>query len=92
MPPDTEPLEDVDDSPAYRWTIRTLYALALGMNVYILWQASKDDYELAIIRRKVETLAQRAITPWRQQRDWRKNVAWLHWQAREIVEESAANG
>jgi hypothetical protein len=88
MPPDTEPLEDTEDSAAYRWTIRALYAAALAMNIYVLWQASMQDYEYAVIRQKIVAEAQRILRPIRAKREWQKNVAWLHWQAREIVEES----
>lgn len=91
MPPDTEPLEDTDDSATYTWTIRVLYAAGLAMNVYLLWQMSKDDVELQIIRRKVTAAVSRALAPVRAKREWQKKVAFVHWQAREIVEEGTPN-
>ena len=92
MPPDTDPLEErPDDSAAYRWTVRALYCAALAMNAYVLWEASKDDAELAILRRKAEGLVHRVVAPIRRQREWRKKVAFVHWQAHEIVKESSSD-
>lgn len=89
MPADTDPLEDTEDSVVYTWTIRTLYAVALGLNIYLLWQTSKDDAELAVMRQRMTTAWAKVTKPLRTQREWNKAVGRMHWQAIEIVEEGA---
>lgn len=48
----TEELEGTDSEVLYRWTIRTLYVLAIALNVYMLVDQMKDSEEWAITRRR----------------------------------------
>jgi hypothetical protein len=94
MAPQTEtsPLDDYSDSPTYKWVIRGLYATALAMNVYVLWEMSAQDYERELVRRKAVELWKRATRPIRLERDWRRLVGSMHWEALHIVEEPNTDG
>ena len=85
MPDHTDPVEDSTDSAAYRWTIRALYATAIAMNIYIAWASSRDEVEMAIVRAKLATLADRLREPARRRREWIRAVGKMHGQAMEIV-------
>lgn len=91
MPEELEPLEDYSDSPTYRWVIRGLYAAGLALNVYVLWDMSHDEYETAVVRERAVQLWNRCLAPIRDQREWRRKVSWLHWEAQQIVEESTSD-
>lgn len=92
MPVNTEPLEETDDSAVYTWTIRVLYAAALGMNVWLLWKASQDDTDLAILRTRIANWGRRVTLPLHHRAEWKKALGRMHWEAREIVEEGASDG
>ena len=54
MPPmgsqgSAEELETGESGPdvAYRWTIRTLYAVAIALNVWVLWDQLATDSDAA---------------------------------------------
>ena len=92
MPTDaTAPLDDTQDSTAYRWTIRALYATALGLNVWLLWQHSKDDPEFQILTRKARQAFDRATRPVRLHREWQRSIGRMIWQATEAVEQGAVD-
>jgi hypothetical protein len=92
MGAEQDPLENVDDSPLYKWTIRGLYAVALAVNIYVLLDMAKDDAELAVLRKRLLQVVERARRPFTAQQEWRKAVARMHWDALQIVEEGAADG
>jgi hypothetical protein len=84
----TEYQVEYGDSPVYRWTIRGLYAAAIGMNVWIMWQASRDDVEMAILRDRVTRWAKRTARPITAQRDWTKSLNRMRFAAAQTLEES----
>jgi hypothetical protein len=85
MPEETGPLEDTTDSAAYRWTIRCLYAAAIGMNIYIAWSQSRDEVEMALLRQKASALMDRCRAPFRRQQQWRKDLGRMHGQVMETL-------
>lgn len=82
----TEYQVEYGDSPVYRWTIRTLYGLAIGMNVYIMWQASRDDIEMEILRRRVTAWGRRLARPITAQREWSKSLNRMRYEVSETLE------
>jgi hypothetical protein len=93
MPEDktTEYQVEYGDSPVYRWTIRSLYAAAIGMNVWIMWQASRDDVEMAILRDRITRWAKRTARPITAQRDWVKSVNRMYFDASQTLESEIPN-
>lgn len=89
MPAELDPLDDYSDSVGYRWTIRALYAAAITMNIYVMWVSTKDEAELAIIRAKAAQLVERCREPFRRQKEWRRSLGRMHFEALQVVEEGA---
>jgi hypothetical protein len=85
----TEYQVEYGDSPVYRWTIRTLYALAIGMNVYIMWQASRDDVEMAILKSKATAWVKQVTRPFTVHREWQKSLNRMHFDAVQTLEGAA---
>jgi hypothetical protein len=85
---ETERVEQVEygDSPWYRWTIRTLYAVAIGLNVWILWDAIKDDTETAVFKAQVKQTVAKALGPFHHEREVQKQTGRMLWEATQIVE------
>lgn len=90
MEPDRDATDEAEDPALYLWTIRILYAAALGLNVWMLWKASADDVELQIVRRRMGEAWKQLAAPARRAREWRKGVARMHWAALQTLEESNA--
>lgn len=91
MAGETERVENVEygDSPVYRWTIRTLYALAIGLNVYLLWKAAADDSEVEIWKAKARALGRRAMHPFHVEQQIQRETGPMLWEAVQIVEAAA---
>lgn len=49
-----EPSDDPTQDRAYRWAVRSLYLVALGLNAYLLWDVMKDDTEVQIQVRRLK--------------------------------------
>jgi hypothetical protein len=87
--PATEPLEDYADSVVYRWVIRGLYVTAVGLNIWILYQASADDVEMAILRARARAWLEHLARPFTTERAWRRAVNRMHYAAAEAIEGAA---
>lgn len=82
-------MPDDDDAQAervYRWTIRALYALAIGLNVWLLWEQVKDSPETQIWQRTWRARAERALEPLRERVHFRRHLNAVIYEATEIVE------
>lgn len=92
MAGETERVENVEygDSPVYRWTIRTLYALAIGLNVYLLWQAAADDTEVDILKAKAKAWGRGALHPFHVEQQIQRETGPMLWEATQIVEAAAS--
>jgi len=90
--PDSERVEQVEygDSPWYRWTIRTLYAVAIGLNVWLLWQQTQDDAEVEILKAKAKRFGNKLLAPFHLERKIQRETGPMLWEAERIVE--AADG
>lgn len=78
--------EDAQAEAVYRWTIRALYAVAIGLNVWLLWEQVKDSPETQIWRRTWRLRAERAWSPVRDRLHFRRHYNAVIYEATEIVE------
>jgi hypothetical protein len=90
VPAESAPLEDYSDSATYRWVIRGLYVTAIGLNIWILWKASADDVELAILRNKARGLWAQVTRPATEAKIWRRSLNRMHFEVAETLEHGAA--
>ena len=79
--------ESAADS-TYRWTIRTLYAVAIALNVWVLWDSVADDTDAQILRAKVEALGAKLLRPFHLDREVRRQTGAVLWEAEQIVEDA----
>lgn len=93
MAEQAERVEQVEygDSPVYRWTIRTLYAVAIGLNVWLLWDAVKDDTETARVKAQVADAWRKVAAPFHREREIQKATGRMLWEAQEIVTATDGN-
>lgn len=76
---------------AYRWTVRGLYALAIILNVWLLWDAVKDNPEAAELKSQLARMKNRAMHPFQLEQVIQRETGPMIWEAMQIVEE-ANNG
>lgn len=70
----------------YRWTIRGLYIVAIGLNVWLLWDMMADDTQTAIVKAKVRDAWHRMTAPFRLEQTIAKETGPMLWEATQIVE------
>lgn len=63
-----------DAEAVYRWTIRGLYAVAIGLNLFILWDAVKDSPDFEIRRREWAGRLGRMLRPLREKRAFERSL------------------
>jgi hypothetical protein len=79
--------EDLGDDRLYTWTIRTLYTLAIALNVWILWDQVKDSPEGQAITRHVSETWEKLSGPVREAQMFRRHANRVIFEAQTIVEE-----
>lgn len=79
--------EDYDER-LYRWTVRGLYAGAILLNCWVLWDQVKDTPEVQIAKAQVNLLARRIWSPIHTRRRFRRHANAVIYEATEIVEAS----
>lgn len=87
---DDYPIASDADDLIYKWTIRTLYMVAIGLNIWIMWD-QLDGTEAERVRRKVTDTWHKAIAPLKEQRVFARSLNKVLYQATEIVEETASD-
>lgn len=93
MPLMADDLDETGDQGAdlaYRWTIRTLYAVAIAMNVWILWIQLADDPEAQAVKDQVRGWAAKLLRPLHLDRQVKREVGGVIFEAMGIVEEADA--
>jgi hypothetical protein len=78
-------VEDDAAETVYRWTIRSLYVLAIGLNVYMLWEQMKDTPEMGEYRARLDLAKQRALAPLRERKRMKLETGKVIFEAMEIV-------
>lgn len=88
-----QPFEGDDDpvDRVYVWTVRTLYVTLIGLNIWIYWRSVRDDPEFAVVRSRVDRFVARCRAPFNRERDFRKAVGRMHWQALEALDEERSD-
>lgn len=84
----TEAEAEQEESAAYKWTIRALYLMAIGLNVWIMVDQMNEanPTRLPIVKAKVEAWARRAVEPLRAPSRFRAATNRVIYEATEIVE------
>jgi hypothetical protein len=78
--------DEADTEVIYRWTIRALYALAIGLNVYMLVDQMKDSPEWQVTQAKATRWIQRRLEPLRARQMFTRHANAVIYEATEIVE------
>lgn len=94
MPPmATDDLEGGDTGPdlAYRWTIRTLYAVAIALNVWVLWDQLADDGDAAALKVRANQLMAKVLRPFHLDRQVKREAGAVIFEAMEIVEDASVD-
>jgi hypothetical protein len=78
------------DEVVYRWTMRGLYALAIALNAWVLWDQVKDTPEFQIRRRQWADNVRRWAAPVRERHLFRRHVNAVIFEATTVVEEASA--
>lgn len=84
-----------DEAPEYddavmRWTVRTLYALAIGLNVWVAWYEVRERPEYEIARAKVAVALRNLTAPIRERNLFRRQVNRVLFEA-DAIKEAAAD-
>jgi hypothetical protein len=83
--------EQTDDAGelAYRWCIRALYGVAIGLNVYLLMAAARNTDEMVELRARFDTWRARVMAPVHERKLFRNATNHVLFEAQTIVEEAA---
>jgi len=73
---------------AYKWTIRALYMVAIGLNVWLLWDAVADDAETQVLKAKWTVWKNKALAPFHLNRTVAKETGPMIWEAQRIMEKA----
>lgn len=84
---DTEELESREER-IYRWTVRTLYVVALTLNAVMLYEQLKDSPELVAVRGRVDRWRARVSDKLDAARLQRAAESWVVWEALTILEDA----
>ena len=79
--------DEYGDDRIYKWTIRTLYAFAIGLNCWILWDQVKDSPEALAIRSKLSEGWEKASAPVREAKMFERARNRMIYEATTIVEQ-----
>lgn len=82
-------MDDLErEEKIYRWTVRSLYVLALALNAFAIWQQVKDTPEGEALEGRIEKVKKRIRHPFEEARHFRKQANEVVFEAITIVEES----
>lgn len=57
-------MADTQDSRAYSWFIACMYAAAIGINIYVIYDQVKDAPEGEAIRKRARQVSERVRQHW----------------------------
>ena len=83
--------KEYSESPAdtvYKWTVRSLYTAAIGLNVYFLYQQYKDTASGHELMAKYDKVTKSLIKPWRDLKNFRRQADETLVEAWIIVDEA----
>ena len=76
--------DDTGDA-LYRWTIRGLYVVAIGLNVWVLWDQVRDTPEGEVIRARAHLLSEIVMRPIRERTHFRRAANRVIFEAMTVV-------
>jgi hypothetical protein len=85
---------DSSADQVYRWTVRALYATAIALNVWMLWDAL-DESKAEAMKARFAGIRDRLAAPFHERKLFRRQVGHVIYEAMEIVEraeETPADG
>ena len=71
----------------YKWTVRGLYLVAIGINVYWALEAYADSPEAAAVRSKGRVVLERVARPWHERKNFRRMATEVQLEAWRVVED-----
>lgn len=72
----------------YTWTIRSLYALGISLNIWFLYLQSVDTPEGQRVRDEIAKVRASIVKPWKERRHFRRQVNETIVEAWVIVDEA----
>lgn len=72
----------------YRWTVRTLYVVALSLNAILIWEQVKDAPEVVAARTRVARWKQNVSDRLDAAHRQRVAESWVIWEALNILEDA----
>jgi hypothetical protein len=73
---------------AYRWTVRTLYVVAIALNVWVLWDQLAEDADAKVVKAKVNAWMAKALRPFHLDRQVKREAGAVIFEAMQVVEEA----
>jgi hypothetical protein len=86
MPDAVPTATDTDSDLVWKWTVRAMYATAIGLNLYLMWDQVKDTAEVELLRRRFRRGLANAIAPLTDRRILRRHTNAVIFEATQIVE------
>lgn len=86
-----EPVESAPDR-VYKWTVRTLYAVAIGLNVWYLLESYRESPEAKTLLAKANRLWRKVKEPHDAARQWRRDHTAMMVEAEMTVEDADRRG
>ena len=71
----------------YRYTVRTLYVVALTLNAVIIWDQVKTTPEGKAMAERFAKAKAKAVTQWRNAKNLKAAENWVVFEAMTILEE-----
>lgn len=81
----------VKDNRSPRWAMRSLYAVAIGMNVWSLWRVFDNSPEGVIAKEQSRVYVERFARPWRERRTFRRARHEVIVEAESTIEDAKRN-
>jgi hypothetical protein len=69
----------------YRWTVRGLYALAIALNVWMLWDAM-DETKTEALKDRALRIRDRVMAPYHDRKLFRKHANQVVFEAMQVVD------
>jgi hypothetical protein len=77
--------DDDTGEALYRWTIRGLYVVAIGLNVWVLWDQVRDTPEGEAIRSRAASYSEIISRPIRERTHFRRAANRVIFEAMTVV-------
>jgi glucuronate isomerase len=75
----------------YRWTIRALYAAAISLNVWMLWNSTADEVQKAQVRDAWSRFRTQLLRPFHIEQTVQRETGPMIWEAMQIVSEEESH-